>query len=236
MCLDIFNGGPNNNQPHLAPCGNYTGQLWTFTRTDKRVESDWHSPGLASGGNPDASPPLSGATTAQEWLKQIELTEQHIRAFLATTDEMAKLVSGADLKDLASNSPDPKVQAQTELVAKKNGFTSLAEFSDVSDNILIVFMGIDPLDPQKKFHQPAELIKQSISVLKTDNSVPEKEKKERLAILEEALQKAKPIQFNDNISLVQKYYEKLPPLTKDEREKLCLAHVLFCPLAAFPDR
>jgi hypothetical protein len=52
-----------------------------------------------------------GVATAQEWPKQIKLTEQHIRAFLATTNEMAKLVSGADLKDLA--------EAQAELVAKK---------------------------------------------------------------------------------------------------------------------
>jgi hypothetical protein len=153
-----------------------------------------------------------GVATAQEWPKQIKLTEQHIRAFLATTNEMAKLVSGADLKDLA--------EAQAELVAKKNGFASLAEFSDVSENIFVIFMGIDP---QNKFHEQAELIKQSISVLKTDNSVPEEEKKVRLAMLEEALQKVKPIRFKDNISLVRKYHDKLPRLTKDERDKLCLA-------------
>ena len=164
-----------------------------------------------------------GVATAQEWPKQIKLTEQHIRAFLATTNEMAKLVSGADLKELAETDPDPKVQAQAELVAKKNGFASLAEFSDVSENIFVIFMGIDP---QNKFHEQAELIKQSISVLKTDNSVPEEEKKVRLAMLEEALQKVKPIRFKDNISLVRTYHDKLPPLTKDERDKLCLASEL----------
>jgi hypothetical protein len=46
---------------------------------------------------------------------------------LATTDEMAKLVSGADLKELDPNRPDLKVQAQAELITKKNGFASLAE-------------------------------------------------------------------------------------------------------------
>ena len=86
-------------------------------------------------------------------------------------------------------------------------------------------MGIDPLDPQKKFHEPAELIKQSISVLKTDNSVPEEKKNVNLAMLEEALQKAKPIPFKDNISLVRKYHDELPPLTKNERDKLCLAQL-----------
>jgi hypothetical protein len=157
------------------------------------------------------------------WRRQIKLTEQHTRAFLATTNEMAKLVSGATLKDLAEQTdPDPKVQAQAELVAKKNGFASLAEFSDVSDNILIIFTGIDP---QKKFHERAELIKQSTSVLKTDNSVPEEEKKVRVAMLEEAVQKVKPIRFKNNISLVRKYHDKLPPLTKDEGDKLCLAEL-----------
>jgi hypothetical protein len=38
MCLDIFNGGPNDNQPHLVNCAKLSGQLWTLTKTDKRVE------------------------------------------------------------------------------------------------------------------------------------------------------------------------------------------------------
>jgi len=38
MCLDIFNGGPDDNQPELRGCSNFTGQLWTLTKTDKRVE------------------------------------------------------------------------------------------------------------------------------------------------------------------------------------------------------
>jgi hypothetical protein len=38
MCLDIFNDGPNNNQPHLTKCANLSGQLWVLTKTDKPVE------------------------------------------------------------------------------------------------------------------------------------------------------------------------------------------------------
>jgi hypothetical protein len=38
MCLDIFNGGLNDNQPHLVNCAKLSGQLWTLTKTDKRVE------------------------------------------------------------------------------------------------------------------------------------------------------------------------------------------------------
>lgn len=46
MCLDIFNGGPNNNQPHLAECANLTGQAWILTKA-----------GTAVGGNGVASTP-----------------------------------------------------------------------------------------------------------------------------------------------------------------------------------
>ena len=38
MCLDIFDGGPNNNQPHLAECANVSGQLWTLTKTNEPVK------------------------------------------------------------------------------------------------------------------------------------------------------------------------------------------------------
>ena len=34
MCLDIFNGGPHNNQPELRPCDNYSGQLWKISGPD----------------------------------------------------------------------------------------------------------------------------------------------------------------------------------------------------------
>jgi len=57
----------------------------------------------------------------------------------------------------------------------------------------------------------------------------------RVAMLEEVIQKIKPIRFKNNISLVRKYHDKLPPLTKDERDKLCLAQLLVCSWAAFPD-
>jgi len=40
----IFNGGPNDNQPHLAQCADLSGQLWLLTKTDKAVgsaKSEW---------------------------------------------------------------------------------------------------------------------------------------------------------------------------------------------------
>ncbi|MFZ1106547.1 MAG: RICIN domain-containing protein, partial [Hyphomicrobiaceae bacterium] len=37
MCLDIFNGGPDDNQPHLQTCANVAGQFWLLSKTDKHV-------------------------------------------------------------------------------------------------------------------------------------------------------------------------------------------------------
>jgi hypothetical protein len=144
--------------------------------------------------------------TAQEPqdIKQIKLTEKHIQGFIAADDEMAK-VYGAN----ADNS-DPNVKAQGELVARKNGFTTIAEYDDVSRNIAIIMSGID--QQTKKFTEPPERVKQEIAALKADKSVSEASKKEELARLEAALKRIKPIQFKENIELVRKHYDQLVPL------------------------
>ena len=63
------------------------------------------------------------AATAQD-VKQIKLTEKQIQSFMAAYEDMAKLY------DDANPEPDPKVEAQAEAVAKKNGVASLDEYDD----------------------------------------------------------------------------------------------------------
>ena len=145
-----------------------------------------------------------GAAIAQE-VKQIKLTEKHIQGFMAASKDMAKLYDGAD-----PDKPDPKVEAQAAAVAKKNGFASLAEYDDVSTNISMIVLGIDP--QTKTFTEPPEQIKKEIATLKADKTVPEAQKKKDLAQLEASLKTAKPIQFKENIALVLKYFDKLSPL------------------------
>ena len=147
------------------------------------------------------------AATAQE-VRQIKLTEKQIQGFMAAYEDMAKVYDGAN-----QDKPDPKVEAQAEAVAKKNGFASLAQYEDVSTNIAMIMSGIDP--QTKKFAEPPEQIKNEIAALKADKSIPEAEKKEGLAQLEAALKNAKPIQFKENIALVLKYYDKLLPLMQE---------------------
>ena len=149
-----------------------------------------------------------GVATAQE-VKQIKLTEKHIQSFITAHEEMAKLYGEADV-----DKPDAKLDAQAEAVAKKSGFASLTEHDLVSMNISMIMSGIDP--QTKKFTEPPEQIKRDIATLKVDKSVPEAQKKAGLAQLEAALKSAKPIQFKDNIALVLRYYDKLPPLFQEQ--------------------
>jgi hypothetical protein len=81
-------------------------------------------------------------------------------------------------------------------------------------NIAIIMSGIDP--ETKKFTEPPEQIRQQIASIKADKSVPEAEKKDYLAQLQEALKNAKPIQFKENIALVLKYFDKLPSLMQEQ--------------------
>ena len=143
-----------------------------------------------------------GNVSAQD-IKQIKLTEKHIQGFIAADDEMARIY-GANI-----DNSDPKVRAQGEVVAKKNGFASLTEYDDVSTNIAILMSHIDP--NTRKFTEPAERIREDIAALKADKSVSEEAKKEALADLETALKGAKPI-LKENIALVTKHYDKLLPL------------------------
>ena len=159
-----------------------------------------------------------GAATAQE-VKQIKLTEKHIQGFLAAFTDMAKLYDGVN-----SDKPDPKVEAQVEAVAKKNGFASFAEYEDVSMNISMIMSGTDP--QTKKFTELPEQIKKEIAALKADKTVPEAEKKEDLVELEAALKTAKPIRFKENIALVLKYFDKLAPLTQEEDFATCGLEIL----------
>jgi hypothetical protein len=145
-----------------------------------------------------------GLASAQE-MKQIKLTEKHIQSFIAAHEDMAKLYEGAN-----PDKPDPKVEPRAEAVAKKNGFASLTEHDIVSMNISMIMSGIDP--QTRKFTEPPDQIRKDIATLKADKSVPEAQKKEDLAQLEAALKVAKPIQFKENIALVLKYFDKLPPL------------------------
>src|SRR5262245_42495016 len=128
-----------------------------------------------------------GAAAAQE-VKQIKLTEKHIQGFMAASKDMARLYDGAD-----PDKPDPKVEAQAGVVAKKNGFASLAQYEDVSS--------------------PSRPNRSRMRSLRSRPTNPSRRRKRKRVwrSSRRALKIVRPIQFKENIALVLKYFDKLAP-------------------------
>jgi hypothetical protein len=147
----------------------------------------------------------SAPAEAAPAMKQMALTEKQLQGVLAAQKEMDAITD--KIPESAADKPDPKVQAQLDAVAKKYGFAGYADYSDVVDNISLVLSGIDP--KTKAFSQPPEVLKKQIAALQADTKMPAKDKKTALDDLNAALKTTPPVQFQDNVALVTKYYDKL---------------------------
>ncbi len=143
---------------------------------------------------------LTPAVAQDAEFKQIKLTEKQIQNFISAQNalnEMANKLQGA------SDGPDAKLQAELEALSKKSGFASFEEMDDVAANISMVIAGIDPKSGE--YTDPVEAIKKEIEDIKADTSIPDKDKKQMLEEMEEALTSTPPLKFPENIQLVKKY-------------------------------
>jgi len=157
-----------------------------------------------------AAPPPAAEAPA---VKQMALTEKQIEGVLAASKDVDAITD--KIPDNAK--PDPKVDAQLDAVAKKNGFASYDEYNSVVDNISLVLGGFDPAT--KKFVGAEAVIKAQIAQIQADKKMPAKDKKEALADLNEALKSPPPaIENKGNIDLVAKYYDKLAEALGDGEE------------------
>lgn len=146
-------------------------------------------------------------------IKQIALTDKQIEGVLAAQKEMDSIT--AKLSD--NDKPDPKIMAQLEGVAKKNGFASYDEYNNVVDNIGIVLAGFDPAT--KKYVGTETVIKAQIAQVQADKKMSAKDKQAALADLNGALKSPGPsIEDKGNIDLVTKYYDKLVAALGDDQE------------------
>ena len=150
---------------------------------------------------------FAGVASAQAPVKQIRLTEKQVQGFIAAQKDMAAVAER--MQGSTSDPPDPKLQAELGAIAKKNGFKDFAEYDDVAANILLVMGGIDP--QSKQYIDPQTAIKKEMAEVAADKTIPEKEKKDLLKELEEALTTAQSVQYPSNIELVRKYYDKIDP-------------------------
>lgn len=146
-------------------------------------------------------------------LKQIALTEKQIESVLAAQKDLDAITE--KLPENAAAKPDPKVVAQLDEVAKKNGFAGYGDYNDVVENISLVLSGFDP--QSKKYVGPEAVIKQQIAAVQADKKMPAKDKKEALADLNGALKSPPPaIENKGNIDLVGKFYDRLFAAMQDE--------------------
>jgi hypothetical protein len=142
--------------------------------------------------------------TASPPVKQMALTNKQIEGVIAAQKDMDKI--NEELSEKAK--PYLVVQEQLESVAKKNGFASYDEYTNVVDNISIVLSGFDPTT--KKYIGSEAVLKAQIAQVQADKNMPAEEKKEALAELDNALKSpAPPVENKSNIALVGEYYDRL---------------------------
>lgn len=137
---------------------------------------------------------------------QIELTEKQIEAFIAAQKGLSAVVEkmqGAAFSDPAQ----AKYEAELERIVRKQGFKNFAEYEVVSANISLVMAAID--QQTKAFSDPHAAIKKEIENVRVDKTLPDRQKKQLLLELNEALKSVQPIEFPTNIELVRKYYDKI---------------------------
>lgn len=165
---------------------------------------------------PQPAPAKQAAPTpppAPEPLKQIALTDKQVESLIAAQKEMDAVTD--KLPEGAQDKPDPKLQAQLEGIAKKNGFADFNEYGAVYDNVSMVMSGIDP--KTKAFTEPPEMLKKQIASVTADAKIPAKDKKAILDEMNAAIKITTNVQFKDNVTLVTKYYDKLGPLLQDDQ-------------------
>jgi hypothetical protein len=151
-----------------------------------------------------AAPAAPPAQQEAPPIKQMALTEKQVEGVLAAQKDIDAITD----KIPENAKPDPKVDAQLDAVAKKNGFASYDDYNNVVDNISLVLGGFDPAT--KKFVGAETVIKAQIAQVQADKKMSAKDKKETLADLNEALKSPPPaIQNKGNIDIVAKYYDKL---------------------------
>jgi hypothetical protein len=143
---------------------------------------------------------FGGTANAQDAIKQVKLTDTYIKGFIAAQADMAKI--SEKMQAATSEKPDPKIEAELQAIAQKHGFKDFAEYDDVAANISMVMAGIDP--QSGTYTDPIASIKKEIEEVTADKTLQEKDKKQMLEELTEALKSAQPVQFPENIEIVKK--------------------------------
>ena len=137
-------------------------------------------------------------------IKQMKLTDKQVEGFIASQKDLAAI---AGKLQSAGDKPDAKLQGELEDIAKKHGFASFNELDDVAANISIVMAGLDP--QTNAFIDPLEALKKELADVKADSSIPDADKKQLVAELEDAIKTTPPLEHKDNIAVVKKHRDAI---------------------------
>ena len=135
---------------------------------------------------------------------QIQLTAKQVEQYIAAFKELTPLF---EKLDQVQGKPDPNLMNQVQAAVKKYGFSSLDEYDQVVSSIVAVLDGIDP--KTRQYSDPVAAIKQEIASVLADKTMKPADRKKALEALNAELSEVQPVQFQANIALVIKYYDKL---------------------------
>jgi len=149
---------------------------------------------------------LAGPAAAQEMrpIQQIKITDQHVTNYIAAQKDISAL--GPEYQ-VQGEKLDDKTQAKLEEISKKNGFANLEDFEKIAANIGLVMAGLDP--QTGAFTDPVEALKKELEDIKKDASIPEKDKKQMVDELTDAIKSTPPLQFKENIDVVKKHRDAI---------------------------
>ena len=153
--------------------------------------------------NAQAETPAAGSIYDQ--LKQGPLTEAQIKQYIAAQGEIEAALSEASPD--AGDTPDPKVMAKLDEVAKKYSFANYDDFNTVAGNIALVVDGIDP--KTKQYVGPEAILQQAIANVSANSKLTEADKRQAIEDLNGEIKVILPVKFPANIELVVKYYDSL---------------------------
>lgn len=133
-------------------------------------------------------------------IKQVNLTEPHLKGFIAAQKDLADISTKLEK---AGDKPDDALQNELEAVAKKHGFASFQELDDVAASVSTVMAGLDP--ETGEFTDPKEAMKKELADIEADSAIPANEKKQLVDELNEAIKATPELINKDNIEIVKKY-------------------------------
>lgn len=146
----------------------------------------------------DQATPDAGAAPAPDDVKQVKLSDDQVKRFIAAQTDLAAIASKIQA---AGDTPDPALQSDLEGIAKKHGFGNFAELDEVAANISIVMAGLDSATGD--FVDPVEALKKERDDVQKDASIPEADKKQLIDELTEAIGTTPKLEYKENIEIVK---------------------------------